>query len=472
MSEMTMTEEKKYPVYGVDKDGNEKVMSVGRYAGDAVGQFALNTINQFVGQMNYFYMNILGMDGIMSGNIILIAKLVDAVTDLIMGKIVDKTDTKYGKARPWMLWMTIPTVLSIILLFTVPQIDGGALMAYGILSNIFVSAICYTAVAVPYYTMIAFMTKSDEEKGKIGTFRSAVGYGVGIFIGICLLPITNALGGDQRAWIIFASILAVISGICLFVVFKVSREYFAPRSSKQGDGAAQTQEDAEANVSILEGLRILLHNKYWIKVTIVGVAVNVMYALVLVAPVYYCAVVMGDDNLYSLVNTVNIFPSILGFLTVGLWLKKFSLSRTAMFASIIGIVGCVGRMIMPTNWILYLGFGAVVMYATIPLISCLPAMVLNTSEYNMYKYGVRIIGMTNASNGFIGKIGNGLGSASLGWVLGIMGYTNEAVFTLNMYIPLIAFIVMLVFLLTYGYDDKYYELVKANASGKPVEISK
>ncbi|MDO4621969.1 MAG: MFS transporter [Eubacteriales bacterium] len=454
---------------GLDKDGNQKVMSAKDYAGDAVGQFALNSLNGMQGQMSYFYINKIGMAEATAGNVLLIAKIVDAFTDLIMGKIVENTNSKHGKARPWMLWMIIPTVLAIIGMFTVPNVSGGALMAYGILSNIFASAVCYTAVAVPYYTMIAFKTRSNEEKGKIGTFRSAVGYAVGVSLGIGLIPITNALGGDQRAWIIFASVLAVISGICMFIVFKTSKELYVESKEENAE---------EASVGILKGLGILIRNKYWIKITVVGVAMNVMYALIMAGPLFYAQMILGNDTYYSLINTVNLVPSILGFLTVGFIIKKFGLTKTSAIASVIGIVGCVIRCIFPGSLIVTLLAGSVVMYATIPLISCLPAMVLNTAEYNMYTNGVRIVGMTNASNSFVGKIGGGLGSASIGWILAIAGAAAAkgsanamtiGVYAMNIYVPLAMFVIMLIVLATYNYDKKYEALMKSG--GKKIELS-
>lgn len=449
---------------GKDKDGIQKVMSVGNYAGDAVGQIALNSISVLVGQLTFFYTNKIGMSAATAGTILLVAKIIDALTDLIMGKIVDKTNTKYGKARPWLLWMIIPAMVAIVALFTVPRAGSGVMTGYGILTNIFASAVCYTAIAVPYYTMIAYKTKSNEEKGKIGTFRSAVGYAIGIAIGIGLIPVTNMLGGDQAAWIKVSIFFALISGIGLLVAFKTSKERYTET------GAAQ---DKENKISILAGLKLLLKNKYWVKITVLGVCMNIMYTMVMAAPVYYALYVMGNDNYISLINTVNIIPSVIGFLTVGTLIKKFGLTKTAKVASIVGIIGCIVRCFFPANMAVTLVFGSVVMFATIPLISCLPAMVLNTAEYNMHKFGVRITGMTNSSNSFAGKVGSGIGSAAIGWVLAIGGFnaaaatqsagTIQAIYALNIYIPFAMFVIMLLLLRKYDLDDRYENLVAENA---------
>ena len=361
--------------------------------------------------------------------------------------------------------MTLPAMLAIVLLFTVPKASNGVQAVYALLTNVFASAICYTAIAVPFYTMMAYTTKSSEEKGKMGTYRSAVGYAVGVGLGIGLIPITNALGGDQAAWIKFAVILAILGGAGLFICFKGSKERYASEGEEQ---------EKEKAVSIMQGLKMLVKNTYWIKITVFGVCMNIMYAMIMAAPIYYAQCIVGDPGFYSIINTVNLIPSIIGFLTVGFLIKKFGLAKTAKYASIIGIIGSVVRCFAPGNVMVTLIFGSVVMYATIPLISVLPAMVLNTSEVNMKNFGVRITGMTSASNSFVGKIGSGIGSAAIGWVLAAGGFdivaaggamtsgVTTAVYALNIYIPLAMFVIMLLILARYDLEDKLPAMIAEN----------
>ena len=451
---------------GLDKDGQQKHLRPVDYLTDSLGQFSLNSLNQLTGQLTYFYTTKLGMASGTVGTVLLFSKIFDAITDLFMGKIVDKTNTKAGKARPWLLRMVIPAFLACVLLFTVPQSMGAFRYVYALVTAVFASAIVYTAIAVPYYTMMSYKTKSSEEKGKMGTWRAAVGYAIGVACGIGLIPITVALGDDQAAWIKFGAILGVLSAICLFITYKFSREIY----HDEGEMAQK-----EAKVSIWEGIKMLVHNKYWIKITVVGVAMNIMYGIILVAPLYYGLIIMGNPGFYSTVNTVNIFPSVIGFLTVGFWIKRFGLTGTAKWASVIGIVGCIIRMVAPMNSIIFLAGGVLMMYATIPLISVLPAMTLNTAEQNMQNHGVRITGMTNASNSFVGKLGGGVGGSLIGWVLawggfdafnaGTIGVTSglkASVFALNSYIPLAMFAVILLVLFRYDFEEKLPAILKDN----------
>lgn len=375
---------------GLDKDGMQKHLRGKDYLADAMGQIMLNSISAMAGQMTFFYTNKVGMAAAAVATLLLLAKIVDAVTDLFMGKIVDKTNTPEGKARPWLRRMIIPGALSIILLFTVPAGAGSFRYVYAFLTNIFASAICYTAIAVPYYTMMNYQTRSSEEKGKLGTFRAAVGYAVGVGLGIGLMPITGALGDDQRAWVILACCMSVISALGLFTAYRGTREIYHDDEEMSAK---------EASISIVRGIGILIHNKYWIIITIFGVLMNIVYAVVMAAPIYYAQVIVGNQNFYSTVNT---------------------------------------------------------------------------AEVNMQKYGVRITGMTNASNSFVGKIGSGLGGSAIGWILAAGGYdayaaTGEAtgkvigaVNVLNVYIPITIFVVMALILFRYDLEEKLPEIRREN----------
>lgn len=456
---------------GFDKDGQQKHMRPVDYLTDSLGQFSLNSLNQLTGQLTYFYTTKVGMASSTVATVLLISKIFDAVSDLFMGKLVDKTNTKDGKARPWLLRMIIPVLLAMVLLFTVPSSMGAFRYVYALITSAFASAIVYTAIAVPYYTMMSYKTRSSEEKGKMGTWRAAVGYAIGVACGIGLIPITVALGDDQMAWVKFAVILGILSAICLFITYKFSREIY------HDEGAMA---EKEAKISIIQGLKMLLSNKYWIIITLVGVAMNVMYGIILVAPMFYGSIIMGNPGFYSTVNTVNIFPSVVGFLTVGFWIKRFGLTGTAKWASVIGVVGCIIRMSAPMNSVVFLAGGCLMMYATIPLISVLPAMTLNTAEQNMASHGVRITGMTNASNSFVGKLGGGVGGSLIGWILAAGGYDaflaeggteltgalKNSVFAINSYIPLAMFIVIFLLLFRYDFEEKLPGIIKKNEAAE------
>lgn len=460
MSETVKTSEIK--VYGHDKDGMEKVMAAKDYIGDASGQVSMNAINAMSGQMTYFYTTKVGMDPVTAGNILLFSKIADGISDIVVGRMVDKTNTKDGKARPWLKWMIIPTILAMILLFTVPAGGTGMQMAYGIATNIFASAIVYTAIAIPYYTMINFETRSLEERGKIGSTRGLLGYIISQVISIVLIPMTNAFGGTQSAWVIVAAIFGVIGAVALTICFKTTRE----RYSDVGPVDAE-----ESKVSTFEALRVLVKNKYWWLMMLSQASLSSIYGFLYGALAFYCAFVLGNDNLVALVGSVGLVPSLLGFLVTPLLIQKIGMRKSGMAACVIGILGTVIRLFAPANLPLFLAGYCMVNFATAPIVAVLPAMVINCAEWNDYKFGVKLTGMTNSVASFGAKIGGGIGGAAIGWILNAGGFDAAAeqtaasirsIVAINIWMPGILFAVIFICYGLYSLENRYTEIVKAN----------
>lgn len=453
---------------GKDKDGIEKVMTTKDYAGDATGQVAMNSINAMTGQMTYFYTSKVGMDPTTAGNILLIARIADGISDIVMGRLVDKTNTKDGKARPWLKWMIIPTIIAMILLFTMPHAGSSVQLIYGIATNIFAAAVVYTAIAVPYYTMINYETKSQEERGKIGTCRGFLGYLITQVIGIVLIPFTNLLGGTQSAWIIVAAVFGVIGAIALTVCFRTTKERY-----RDGAVDAEGKVEEEEKTTVGEALKVLVRNKYWWMMMLSQTALSGIYTFIYGALAFYCMYVLGDDNLTSVVAMVGLIPSVLGFLVSPIMIKKFGMRKTGMIACGVGLVGTIIRVIIPASLPVFIAGNCLVTFATAPIVAVLPAMVINCAEWNDYKFGVKLTGMTNSVASFGGKIGGGFAGALLGWVLA-WGHFNPtaasqsasaitSIYALNIWIPGILLAIIFVCYALYSLENKYVDIVKANA---------
>ena len=210
---------------GKDKFGVQKVMRLKDYMGDATGQFALNAMSSLVGQITYFYTDKVGMAAGAAATALLIVKIMDAFTDLIMGNIIDHTKPGKERYRPWMLKAGIPAGIMIAVMFMMPRNIGTAgQLAYALVTNFLLSAVLYTALAVPYTSLMTVRTNSQEERGTMGTWRAATGYVAGFIFAICIIPVTNMLGGTQSAWIKFGIIIGLIVILCCIICYLTSRE--------------------------------------------------------------------------------------------------------------------------------------------------------------------------------------------------------------------------------------------------------
>ncbi|WP_268893549.1 MFS transporter [Paenibacillus xylanilyticus] len=394
------------------------------------------------------------------GTIMLITKFINAIADLLMGRIVDATKSKYGKARPWILWMALPTLASIILLFTVPaEASSTVKTVYALATVAFASAIVYTGIAIPFGSLMAIRTRSVEERGKMGLTRTIFGYIIGMIIAIALIPITNMLGGDQKAWIIVAVVLGIVSFISLILTFLASKENNAGASIVESD-----------NIPFWESIKLLFQNKYWVIMLFAQLLINMLYTLNGSTGIYYTKYILGNENLIGIMGAVGLVPVFLGFVMVGPMIKKFGLTKTARIGMILGIVSSLIRCFMPYNFIAAIVLGGIATLATIPMMAVGGVLVNNTVEYGEWKTGKRLVGMVNSANSFGVKIGMGLAAAMIGWILAMGNYDGTSVtqpdsaitsiLVLTIYLPLVIFVLTYICLRKYDLDEKYPQIVK------------
>ena len=450
---------------GKDSMGIQKTMRLGDYLGDGLGQLPLNVMANLVGQLTYFYTEKAGLAAGMVATMLLIAKFVDAFSDLAMGKIMDMGNSPKGKCRPWFLRMIIPTAVIIIMLFTVPEnAPGGLQMGYVLITNILLSAVVYTAVAIPYGAIMAIRTESVEERGKMGIVRTVFGYVIGMVIAILLIPITNMLGGDQGAWIKVAVVFAVLSAASLFILYKTSRE-----TAGTAVPEAAPEDTEEEAVPFVEAIKMLFRNKYWVIMLLANLFVNISYGLSTGGGTYFAKYILGNDNLVALLGAVGLIPTVVGFIIVGPMTKKLGMAKTCKVSALIGAIAMVIRAFTPYSIVTTIGCGLFSSFATIPMMCLTGPMVNNCVEYNDWKFGKRMVGMTNSASSFGSKIGSGIGGSLIGWLLALAGYNaaaaaqpgsvNIAIFAFAIYIPLALVVIMAILFHKYDLEKHYAEIV-------------
>ncbi len=446
---------------GKDQFGIQKVMRGSDYFGDAMGQFALNAINGMVGQLTYFYTDKAGLAAAVVATVFMITKIIDAFTDIIMGNIIDHTKPGKERYRPWLLEMSIPAALLTLLLFTVPQGNSTLQIVYMLVTNLLMTSVVYTAIAIPYGSLMVVRTNSTEERGKMGVYRALAGYVPGMAIVLAVIPVTNALGGTQSAWVKFAAIMALIVLLCLLFCYKKSKE----TATADGVETATTVENEfEEAIPLGEAVKKLFGNKYWVLALVMGLASQVTYGLANSSGTYYCKWIYGDDNLVAILGAVGMIPTILGFAAVGPMNKKLGVVKTLRVCFFMGTVATALRLLNPTHFWYNTILGCVGSFANIPMMCLLGVTTAMAIDYNAYKYGNRMVASSQSAVGFGGKVGNGLGVSVIGWCLAIAHYdataavattaTRQAIYAFNIYIPLLLFAVMLVCAVKFDLEAK------------------
>ena len=462
---------------GKDKMGVQKVMRIPDYLGDATGQFSLNAISGLVGQLTYFYTEKVGAAAGAIATTLLIVKILDAFTDIIMGYIVDHTAPGKEKYRPWILRMVLPVAIMMVLMFTVPaNVSTPLQIIYMFITNFLFTAVIYTIICVPYQAILVVRTNSQEERAKMGTWRAAAGYVSGMIIAVMIIPVTNMLGGDQKAWIIFSAVLAVLSAILLFVMWKTSKEYPAAEGQETAEAVVQEEE----NITFAEALKNLFHNKYWVMALILAICSNIFYGLSNSSGSYYCKWIYGNDNLVGILGGVGLIPTIIGFAVTPIMIRTLGITKSLRVSFVIGIVGNVLRIINPYNFVYNAVLGCFSTFANIPMMCLLGTITAMSIDYNDYKYGKRMVGSSQAAASFGSKVGNGVGTSMIGWCLAIASYEStmtvltpavkQAIFTFNIYAPLAMFVIMFIISMKFDLEKKLpgiqKELEKRKAQNK------
>lgn len=460
---------------GKDKDGIQKVMRVGDYFGDAMGQFALNAISGLVGQLTYFYTDKVGLAAGAVGTAFLIVKILDAFTDLIMGYIVDHTAPGKERYRPWLLRMAIPAAIMIVLLFTVPSnISSGMQMVYMFITNFLLTAVIYTAICIPYSSLQVVRTASQQERGNMGTWRAGAGYVAGMVIAVAIIPITNMLGGDQAAWIKFSVVLAVLAAVCLLLTWKTSKETNPVMES------TEKQANDEESIPLKKAIVNLFHNKYWVMILIMGLCANITYGLANSAGTYYAKWIYGNDNLVGIQGAVGMIPTILGFALVGPMIKKLGVTKTLRVSFFMGMAANILRLINPDNFVYNIVLGCFSSFANIPMMCLLGVLTAMAIDYNEYKFNNRMLASSQAAASFGNKVGNGLGSSLVAWCLALAAYdpnaltatfaTRQAVLAFNIYVPILLFALMFILSIKFDLEKRlpgiHEELAKRKSTGK------
>lgn len=218
------------------------------YAG---GDVACNVIFGMIGTLlTLFYTDYVGINPATVGLVMLLSRLFDGVSDLVMGIIVERTNSKWGKSRPWILWMSIPYALSAVLLFTVPHTTGIVQAVYLFVTYNFCTTICYTAINLPYGSLSAMMTRISSERDMLSIVRMGLSP-IGRIVAVTFtLPLVKLFGDDQAAWVKTMSIWAVLALILLINCFLKCKETVVIAAKEK-----------VKSVPLKEGLKALVTNQ-------------------------------------------------------------------------------------------------------------------------------------------------------------------------------------------------------------------
>lgn len=417
-------------------------------AGDMAVNITWAALGMFI---IYFYTDVALIPAAAVGTLMLFGRIFDGVTDVIVGALVDKTDTRWGKARPWVLFGAIPFAACSTLLFAVPDTSISGKLIYAYVTYLLMT-IAFTAVCIPYGTINALMTRDVNERAKLNVFRMFMAQIGFLLVTTVTLPLVKRLGDDQRAWVIAFAILTSLSVLLFWFTVAGTREIRALR------------DEGNENVPFNARLKAMFANKYWILATVFFLVFSIGYALNQSTLVYYCKWVLGNEQLVSVLTWAYLVPVMVGFLFLPELIKRFGKTKLMMVGILVSVVGLVVMAIAPASFAVAMGAQIVKGVGQVPLLGIVWALFPDTIEYGEWKTGIRSEGLLYSSGSFAQKLGIGIGAALMSWILAMGGYDGaasvqsggalSAILWSFIYIPIITFVLQAVILYFYDIDKK------------------
>lgn len=403
----------------------------------------------------FYYTDYAGVSAAAVGTIMLISRILDGFSDLAMGVIVDRTKSKYGKARPWILRMSIPFALAAVLLFSVPANFGTtAKLIYVFITYNLVSTAIYTAINVPYATLNSLITQDQYERGVLSIFRMVLATCGTLIINGLTLPLVEYFGNNASAWTKTFLVFGVASIMVFLITFAGTKERVVPSKNDKSD-----------IVPFKVGIKSLFKNKYWIQITLCLVCIFIVFSINGGSSVYYAKFILGDEKLFAPINMTANISQIIAMFMVAPFIKKFGKRNVLIGGSIILIISNIMFMGAHPSYNMAIFASVVKGIGNAGTAATMFAIVSDTIEYGEWKTGYRTEGLINSASSFGFKVGNGVGSAILGGVLSIGGYigtsavqSESAILAIKVcfiYLPIVITALQIIIMSFYKLDKEY-----------------
>lgn len=418
---------------------------IGYGSGDIAGNVIYALLSAFV---MIFLTDTVGMNAGIIGSLIAASKLLDGVSDIFFGVLIDKTSTKMGKARPWMFYGYFGCAICLVAIFCIPaNISAFAQYTWFFVAYTVLNAGFYTANNIAYSALTALITKNNQERVEMGSIRFMFAFGTSMLIQTITVSFVAAFGGGAAAWrtvaIIYAVVGLISNTISVMSVRELSPEELAgneinpvvyDKQIKEGEleqvaeelkGEAQTGEE---KYSLGAAFKLLVQNKYYLMI-VVSYLLMQIYSATLNMGIYFMSYVLKNANLLGVFSWAINIPMIVGLLMTPMLVQKWGgMFRLNKMGYIIGSLGRI--LVVVAGYMgsvpLMLASTAVAALGMSPLQGNMNALIATCSEYTYLTTGKRVDGTMYSCTSFGTKVGGGIGTAVAGWLLALSGYVGGA----------------------------------------------
>ncbi|WP_145566730.1 glycoside-pentoside-hexuronide (GPH):cation symporter [Yersinia aleksiciae] len=366
--------------------------------------------------LNYFYTDIFGLAPALVGILLLSVRVLDAVTDPIMGAIADRTQSRYGRFRPYLLWMSLPYVLFSVLMFTTPEWTYNSKVIYAFVTY-FLMSLAYTAINIPYCSLGGVITSDPKERVSCQSYRFIMVGIATLILSMTLLPMAEWFGGADKArgYQMAMGVLAAVAFFMFLFCFATVKERIKP--------AVPTHDALKAD------LRDVWKNDQWVRILLLTFC-NVCPGFIrMAATMYYVTYVMQQSfSFASLFISLGVIGMMIGSALAKPLTDKFCKLKVFFWTNIVlAIFSCGFYFLNP-----HLTSVIVVAYFLLNILHQIPSplhwsLMADVDDYGEWKTGKRITGISFSGNLFFLKVGLAVAGAMVGFLLSASGYQADAI---------------------------------------------
>ncbi|MCI9590250.1 MAG: MFS transporter [Lachnospiraceae bacterium] len=393
------------------------------------GDIAGNVVYAFLSSFVMIYLtDTVGLKAGIIGTLMMVSKMFDGFTDIFFGSMIDKTHSKMGKARPWMLWAYIGCAFLIGAIFSIPaDMEATAQYAWFFVAYTALNAVFYTANNIAYSALTALITRNGSERVQLGSIRFMFAFGTSMLIQAITVDAVQMFGGGAAGWRTVAIIYAII-GLLINTISTLSVKELPDEVSEKPEENVSAAPAPSPKYTLKDAAKLLLSNKYYLIICAVYILTQIFTATLNMG-VFFTTYILGDPSLLGAFSVAINIPLIIGLLFTPMLVKKLGgMYRLNLWGYALSVGG--RAMVIAAGYMgnlpLMLIFSAIASLGMSPLQGDLNALIASCSEYTFLKDKKRIDGTMYSCTSLGVKIGGGIGTALAGWLLEASGYIGGA----------------------------------------------
>ncbi len=393
---------------------------VGYGMGDTASNFFFQTFNIF---LLYYYTDVFGISAAAVGTLFFVSKLWDAINDPVMGAVADRTQTRWGKFRPYLLWMAVPYGVMGYLMFAGPDLDDSGKLVYAWVTYSLMMML-YTSINVPYSALMGVMTPSSRQRTLLSSYRFVGAFGGGLLISMLVRPLVQFFGAEDEAagFQVTMAIFAVASVVMFWLTFAWTKERVVVAD--------------ESSSRLSDDLRFLAQNRPWVVLCFAAIFTLTAIALKNAVTIHFFKYYVGDDgspvflffDMTTLFMTIGMLALIAGVACTK-WLTDRFDKKNLLIVLSLGNAACMLALyFVPADQVgimmLLNILGSLCAGPTAPLVW---AMYADVADYGAWRFGRRTTGLVFSASMFAQKFGLTIGAGLSGWLLAVFGYVANEV---------------------------------------------